>query len=151
MKQAPLEETTMSSWNPLGKRPYLTSRPLLSQGLSSHLDDRELQMSFSHLQELEDHSKKLYKEVKRYEDCVQGMHRLEHKMASELCNSQVCKEEEALRKVAEDYQSVVYQMGHATEDLVELSQKTVVEPMKKLTAEFGAISTAIKKRDNALS
>jgi hypothetical protein len=41
-------------------------------------------------------------------------------------------------------------MGHATGDLVQLSQKTVVEPMKKLTTEFEAISAAIKKRDLAL-
>ncbi len=139
------------TWNPLGKRPYLSGRPLLSQGLATHLEDRELQMCFCHLQELEDHAKKLYKEVKRYEDCAQQLHRLEHSMASELCNSPVSKEEAAVKKVAEDYQSVVYQMGHATEDLVQLSQKTVVEPMKKLTAEFGAIAGAIKKRDAVLT
>ncbi len=42
-------------------------------------------------------------------------------------------------------------MGHATEDLVQLSQKTVVDPMKKLTAEFGSIAGAIKRRDAVLT
>lgn len=42
-------------------------------------------------------------------------------------------------------------IGHATGDLTHLSQKTVVEPMKKLTAEFGAIAAALKKRDSALT
>ena len=95
------------AWHPLGKRPYLSSRPMISQGLSSHLEDRELQMSFQHLQELEDHSKKLYKEVKRYEECVQSMHKLEHKMSSELCNSPACRDDDssaaALKKVADDF------------------------------------------------
>ena len=48
-------------------------------------------------------------------------------------------------------QSVAYQMGHCTDDLVQLSQKTVVEPMKKLTTEFEAITAAIKKRNLALA
>ena len=46
---------------------------------------------------------------------------------------------------------MVYQLGHATGDLTHLSQKTVVEPMKKLTAEFGAIAAALKKRDATLN
>ena len=29
------------AWNPLGKKPFLTARPTLSQGLASHLEDRE--------------------------------------------------------------------------------------------------------------
>ena len=88
--------------------------------------------------------------MKRYEDCIQSMHKLEQKMSSELTNSPACQEEESLRKIADDYQSVVYQMNHASGDLVQLSQKTVVEPMKKLTGEFAAIAAAIKKRDAAL-
>ena len=34
------------------------------------------------------------------------------------------------------YGDAVYQMGHRTEDLVDLSQRTVVEPLKKLSGEF---------------
>lgn len=141
----------MSSWNPLIKKPYLSSKPLLSQGLASHTEDRQLEINFNQLQEMEDHSKKLYKEVKRYEDCVFSLHKLEQKMASELSNSPLCQEDDYLRKMAEDYQSVVYQMGHTTDDLVQLSQKTVVEPVKKLTSEFAAIGAALKKRDAALT
>ena len=89
--------------------------------------------------------------MKRYEDCVDGMHKLEQKIASDLSNSPLCHDDDGLRKVAEDYQSVVYQMGHATDDLIQLSQKTVVEPMKKLTGEFGSIAQALRRRDAALT
>ncbi len=65
-------------------------------------------------------------QVKRYEDCVQSMHKLEHKISSELCNCPTVSEDESLHKMATDYQSVVYQLGHNTEDLVQLSSKTVV-------------------------
>jgi len=139
------------AWNPLGKKPFLTARPTLSQGLASHLEDREMELSFMNLQEYEDHAKKLYKEVKRYEECVVQMHKLEQKMSSEMSNSPLCHDDEELKKIAEDYQSVAYQMGHCTDDLVQLSQKTVVEPMKKLTTEFEAITAAIKRRNLALA
>lgn len=142
----------MASW--LLKKPYLSQRPVLSQGLASSSEDRELEMAFRNLKDLEDHCKKLYKEVRRHEECAAGMHRLERQMASDLSNSPLCREyddTEELRKIAEDYQSVVYQLGHATGDLAHLSQKTVVEPMKKLTAEFGAIAAALRKRDAALT
>ena len=138
----------MMAWNPLGKKSAsLTQRPLLGQGLVDHLEDRKMEMSFTQLQELEDNAKKLYKEVKRYEECVMQMHKLEQKMSSELCN----QENEDLRKMAEDYQSVVYQMNHTTEDLSHLSKKTVVEPLKKLTGEFESVANAVKKRDATLT
>jgi len=142
------------AWKELLKKPYLSQKPQLSQGLSSYNEDRDLSLAFKNLRDLEDHCKKLYKEVRRHEECANGLHRLERKMSSDLANSPLCREyedNEDLRKIAEDYQSVVYQLGHATGDLTLLSQKTVVEPMKKLTAEFGAISAALKRREATLN
>ena len=142
------------AWKELLKKPYLSQRPQLSQGLASHAEDRDLELAFKNLCDLEDHCKKLYKEVRRHEECANSLHRLEKKMSSDITNSPLCREYEEpedLRKMAEDYQSVVYQLGHATGDLTHLSQKTVVEPMKKLTAEFGAIAAALKKRDATLT
>ena len=72
-------------------------------------------------------------------------------MSSELSNSPLIHEHENLRKVAENYQSVTYQIGHNTDDLAQLSQKTVVDPLKKLNPEFGAIAGALKRRDTALN
>lgn len=139
------------AWNPLLKKPCLCIKPSLSQGLSTHMEDRELEMSFNNLQNLEDNCKKLYKEVKRYEECITNLHKLEQNMSSELSNSPLIHEHENLRKVAENYQSVTYQIGHNTDDLAQLSQKTVVDPLKKLNPEFLAIAGALKKRDTALN
>jgi len=144
-----------AAWKELLKKPYLSQKPQLTQGLADYNEDRDLSLAFKNLRDLEDHCKKLYKEVRRHEECANGLHRLERKMSSDLTNSPLCREYEDghqdLKKVAEDYQSVVYQLGHATGDLTHLSQKTVVEPMKKLTAEFGSIAAALKKRDATLN
>ena len=63
-----------------------------------------MELSFMNLQEYEDHAKKLYKEVKRYEECVVQMHKLEQKMSSEMSNSPLCHDDDELKKIAEDYQ-----------------------------------------------
>ena len=42
------------AWNPLQKKPSLCVKPSLSQGLSTHMEDRELEMCFNNLQNLED-------------------------------------------------------------------------------------------------
>lgn len=137
------------NWNPL-KKASLHQKPLLSQGLASHEDDRLMEMTFVKLQELEENSRKLHKEVKRSEDCLQELHRIEEKLVSDLSSSAVCQESNELKTLCENYSTVMYQMGHATEDLTELSQRTVVEPMKKLSNEFPSIQAALKRRDQTL-
>ena len=70
------------AWKELLKKPYLSQRPQLTQGLASHAEERDLELAFKNLRDLEDHCKKLYKEVRRHEECVNGLHRLEKKMSS---------------------------------------------------------------------
>ena len=78
-----------------------------SLGVAIFVIRRELELSFMNLQEYEDHAKKLYKEVKRYEECVLQMHKLEQKMSSEMSNSPLCQDDEELKKIAGDYQVTV--------------------------------------------
>ena len=61
-----------------------------------------------------------------------------------------CEENEGLRRTSDDLGSLVYQMGHNTEDMVQLAQRTVRDPMKKINGEFPNIQAAIKRRDMAL-
>jgi len=138
------------SWNPL-KKSALCQKPALSQGLASYEDDRELEMTYVRLQEQEENTKKLYKEVKRSEDCLSCLHKAEEKLASDLVNSDICQGDPELKTMCDKYVSVVYQQGHNTEDLMDLGQRTVVEPMKKLAGEFPHIQAAIKKRDQTLA
>ena len=74
------------AWKELLKKPYLSQRPQLTQGLASHAEERDLELAFKNLRDLEDHCKKLYKEVRRHEECANGLHRLEKKMSSGKLN-----------------------------------------------------------------
>ena len=133
------------------RKSHLQAKPVLSQGLAHPNEDRQLELGYQNLRQLEDVSKKVYKEVRRYGDSVALLHRLEQTLASDLSNSPVCHSDETLRQIAEEYSSVVYQLGHATNDLTQLTTKTVVDPMKKLNAEFAFIAAALKRRDEALN
>ena len=133
------------------RKSHLQAKPVLSQGLAHPNEDRQLELGYQNLRQLEDVSKKVYKEVRRYGDSVALLHRLEQTLASDLSNSPVCHSDESLRQIADEYSSVVYQLGHATNDLTQLTTKTVVDPMKKLNAEFASIAAALKRRDEALN
>ena len=139
-------------WNPLKKvTGSLNTKPMLTEGLVSTEDDRALEITYVKLQEMEENSKKIHKEVKKYEDCLSALQRAEDKLASDLTNSGLCEEAGGeLRLVGEELGSLAYQMGHNTEDLVQLAHRTVREPVKKLTAEFPHIQAAVKKRDLSL-
>ena len=55
----------MSVWGMGKSKAFLVSKPVLSGGLADHTEDRDLEMAFVQLQDMEDSTKKLYKEVKR--------------------------------------------------------------------------------------
>lgn len=65
------------AWKELLKKPYLSQKPQLSNGLADHNEDRDISLAFRNLKELEDHCKKLYKEVRRHEECANGLYRFE--------------------------------------------------------------------------
>ena len=65
-------------------------------------------------------------------------------------NSQLCLDNADLRQMSDELVSVVYQMGHNTEDMVQLAHRTVREPIKKINNEYPHIQAAIRRRDLAL-
>ncbi|GIY06756.1 bridging integrator 3-like protein, partial [Caerostris extrusa] len=66
---------------------------------------------------LENTTKKLYKDAKKYEDCILEANRSEKKMTSDLSNSMLCQEEEKLRELVQEWHSYVSQ------DSIKASQK----------------------------
>ena len=142
---------TTLPWNPLKKVAVsLNAKPKLTEGMVSMDDDRCLEITYVNLQEMEENSRKIQREVKKYEDCLLGLQRADDKLSSDLANSQLWQENESLRRTSDDLGSLVYQMGHNTDDMVQLAQRTVRDPMKKINGEFPNIQAAIKRRDMTL-
>ncbi|GIY06754.1 bridging integrator 3-like protein, partial [Caerostris extrusa] len=127
---------TVKSEAPVGnKKDDTSSTPLLSfspalpnpwkkpqkHGSKSHLmqkqDEIVLEKHVSKLEQLENTTKKLYKDAKKYEDCILEANRSEKKMTSDLSNSMLCQEEEKLRELVQEWHSYVSQ------DSIKASQK----------------------------
>lgn len=138
-------------WNPLKKvAGALNAKPQLSEGMATMDDERNLEITYVNLQEMEENSKKIQKEVKKYEDCLTALQRADDKLASDLNNSPLCQDNEELRRLCDELGSLTYQMGHNTDDMAQLAQRTVRDPMKKLNSEYPHIQAAIKRRDLTL-
>ncbi|XP_071044128.1 bridging integrator 3 isoform X2 [Parasteatoda tepidariorum] len=99
---------------------------------------------------LENTTKKLYKDAKKYEDCILDVNRSEKKMTSDLSNSLLCHDEAKLRELVEEWHSYVSKAGVFDEDLVLLTRKTIVEPLKKFQGAFTETRSALKKREQAM-
>lgn len=134
------------TWNPWKKT--------LRHGSKSYLVQRQdevvLEKHVSKLEQLENTTKKLLKDAKKYEDCILESSRSEKKMTSDLSNSMLCQEEEKLRQLVEEWHSYVSQVNAFDEDLVLVTRRTVVEPMKKFQGVFSATRSALRKRDQAM-
>jgi len=99
---------------------------------------------------LENTTKKLYKDAKKYEDCILDVNRSEKKMTSDLSNSLLCHDEKKLRELVEEWHSYVSQASVFDDDLVLLTRRTIVEPLKKFQGAFTETRSALKKRDQAM-
>ncbi|GBM84519.1 Bridging integrator 3 [Araneus ventricosus] len=134
------------SWNPWKKLQRHGSKSYLVQ----RQDEVVLEKHVSKLEQLENTTKKLYKDAKKYEDCILEANRSEKKMTSDLSNSMLCQEEENLRELLEEWHSYISQVNAFDEDLVLVTRRTVVEPMKKFQGVFSATRSALRKRDQAM-
>lgn len=134
------------SWNPL-KRLSVT-RPTSAQSLTQGLDEQlELERHLVKLQQLDDISKKLHKDMKKSTECLAELAKHEQKLTSNLSASPLCHYDCSLRVMAEEYYSIVCQLDQNTNELILVSQKAFVDPMKRFSAIFGHMGTAVKKRE----
>lgn len=138
------------AWNPL-KKSNLTTKPSPAPGIISASDQKELELTFSKLQSLEENTKKLNKEMKKYGELVLNVYKLENKLSIDLSNSPVCHHNAELRKIAEDYLSVLTQLEGSIQDVNKVCQKAVIEPAKKFGNYFHDISQALHRRDQAVT
>ncbi|KAG8224649.1 hypothetical protein J437_LFUL003083 [Ladona fulva] len=138
------------AWNPLRKN-YLTTKPASAGNLFSASEQRDLELVFLRLQSLEENTKRLGKEMKKYCDLILHVYKLENKLSHDLGNSPLCHHNVELRKLAEDYLSVISQLEGSIQEAIKVCQKAVIEPSKRYSGYFQDIAQALHKRDQAVS
>ncbi|XP_071440970.1 bridging integrator 3-like [Hetaerina americana] len=138
------------TWNPL-KRNHLTTKPSSAPTLIAPSEQRDLELTFARLQGLEENTRRLQKEVKKYSELVVNAYKLENKLSIDLANSPVCHHNADLRKIVEDYLSVLAQLEGSVQNIGVVCQRAVIEPAKKYGSYFQDMSQALHRRDQAVS
>lgn len=137
------------TWNPL-KRNYLTTRPSPAPHVLAKQDERNLEVIFQSLQSLEETSKKLHKDMKKYLENAAAVAKLEHKITTDMSSSALCHQLPDFRKLIEEYHSVSSQVSASVRELSLISQRTFQEPLKKFGGTFSNLDSAFHHREQLI-
>lgn len=132
------------SWNPFSRH----SAP--KKSVVSKASEREFEREVKKLDELDESSRKIYKDGKRYIEANNALAKSEHKIVQDLQNSGLCQNEEDFRRNIEEWERSLESLDRHRNELNSNIQKTLVEPMKKFSGIFPTIQGAIKKREQSL-
>ncbi|KAH3707791.1 bridging integrator 3-like [Dreissena polymorpha] len=133
------------SWNPFSR--HTGSKKSL--GVSRHAE-RELERDVKKLEELEEASKKLYKDGRRFTEANTALGKAEQKIVQGLMGSGLCQCDESFQADMVTWESQLEELQRHRQDMNSNIQKTFVDPMKKFSSVFPAVQSAVKKRDQSL-
>ncbi|OWF38328.1 bridging integrator 3-like isoform X2 [Mizuhopecten yessoensis] len=134
----------MMSWNPFSRH----TAP--KKNVVSRTAERELEKEVKKVERLEETSRKLYKDTKRWVESNQGVIASEHKITQNLLSSQLCQMEPQLGAQITDWDRSLDKQELYMKELNTTVQRAVLEPMKKFNSIFPSIQTAVKKREQSL-
>ncbi|XP_014295194.1 bridging integrator 3 [Microplitis demolitor] len=138
------------TWNPR-KKNYLNQKPSAAPPLLSVAEDRDLNLAVQRLMHVEGTIRKLTKETKRYLEAISNLDRADQRLTANLSTCELAHIDDEFRRIAEEYLTITTQVGKTVQDLTLLSQKTFIEPLKKLREEFSLIAEALAKREELVT
>ncbi|XP_074107374.1 bridging integrator 3 homolog [Cotesia typhae] len=138
------------TWNPR-KKNYLNLKPSPASPLLSVTEDRDLNLAVQRLMHVEATIRKLTKETKRYLEAITNLDRADQRLTTNLSTSELIHINDEFRRIVEVYLTITTQVGKTVQDVNLLSQKTFIEPLKKLRDEFALIAEALAKREEIVN
>jgi len=136
------------SWNPLKKKGVQKQASFPVCLLDSHDDNFDAYLR--NLQVLDENSRRFHKEVKKCTEYLVELAKSEQKITNNLASSHLCHYDEKLRTVTEEYYSISKAMDANTNELILVSKKAVLEPVKKYNNIFTHLNALLKKRDQQI-
>ncbi|XP_059144877.1 bridging integrator 3-like isoform X1 [Physella acuta] len=133
------------SWNPFSRSSSAQKKPVISRN-----EQKEFDNVVKKLDELEELTRRLYKDMKRLKESNNALSKVERKLSQDLMSTQLCQSDEHFKRLIDEWDSALLRMDmHMTEKNV-LLQRTVLEPLKKYVSIFPYAQVAIKKREQSL-
>lgn len=128
----------------------MTTKPTPAPLVLSKTDERNLEITFQKLQNVEETTKRLQKDMKRYLEAIAAVAKSEQKITADLSVSALCHQNEELRKLIEDYHSVTSQLTEFGREIASVNQRTFQEPLKKFGSTFSNVESGFHHREQLL-
>jgi len=125
----------------------LCTKPSPAPHVLTKVDERDLEIIFQRLQNVEETTRRLQKDMKKYLENMAMVTKLEQKITADLSGSALCHQNAELRKLIEEYHSVTSQLCNSVRDLSSVNQQTFLEPLKKYAGTFSSVDSAFQRRE----
>ncbi|XP_061449396.1 bridging integrator 3 isoform X3 [Rhineura floridana] len=124
--------------------------PLSPAGITSGQVERDFEREYGKLQQLEDQTKKLQKDMKKSTDADLAMSKSAVKISSDLLSNPLCEQDPKFLEMVMALDTAMKRMDSFNQEKVNQIQKTVIEPLKKFSGVFPSLNMAVKRREQAL-
>ncbi|BFY97559.1 hypothetical protein BsWGS_00599 [Bradybaena similaris] len=134
------------SWNPFSRStPTAPKKAVLSRSAQ-----RDFEKEVKRLDELEELTRRFYKNVKRLTEANSALAKAERKLAQDLLSTNLCQTEETFQHQIEEWDKAMIKMDNHMAERNIVLQRAVVDPLKKYVSIFPFSQVAIKKREQSL-
>ncbi|XP_064353890.1 bridging integrator 3 isoform X1 [Dromaius novaehollandiae] len=114
------------------------------------LVERDFEREYGKLQQLEDQTKKLQKDMKKSTDADLAMSKSAVKISSDLLSNPLCEQDPVFLEMVTAFDTAMKRMDSFNQEKVNQIQKTVIEPLKKFSSVFPSLNVAVKRREQTL-
>ncbi|KAL8622358.1 hypothetical protein ACOMHN_041686 [Nucella lapillus] len=132
------------SWNPFS-RLSVSKKPVVSRAV-----EREFEKEVKKLEELDEITKRMYKDGKRLVETNTALTKTERRLTQELLGTVLFQSEKELRWQMEEWDQALSKLDTYMQDVNGVVQKAVIDPVKKINTIFPNVQAAVKRREQSL-
>nr|XP_027782767.1 bridging integrator 3 isoform X2 [Marmota flaviventris] len=112
--------------------------------------ERDFEREYGKLQQLEEQTKRLQKDMKKSTDADLAMSKSAVKISLDLLSNPLCEQDQDFLNMVTALDTAMKRMDAFNQEKVNQIQKTVIEPLKKFGSVFPSLNMAVKRREQAL-
>ncbi|XP_052047042.1 bridging integrator 3 isoform X50 [Apodemus sylvaticus] len=112
--------------------------------------ERDFEREYGKLQQLEEQTKRLQKDMKKSTDADLAMSKSAVKISLDLLSNPLCEQDQDFLRMVTALDTAMKRMDAFNQEKVNQIQKTVIEPLKKFSSIFPSLNMAVKRREQAL-
>uniref|UniRef100_A0A8C5QSP1 Bridging integrator 3 n=1 Tax=Leptobrachium leishanense TaxID=445787 RepID=A0A8C5QSP1_9ANUR len=130
------------NWNPFKPEP---KKQIVPKAV-----ERDFEREYGRLQQLEEQTKKLQKDMKKSIEADLAMSKSAVKISSDLLGNPLCEPDPGFLEMVTALDTAMKRMDAFNQEKVNQIQKTAMDPLKRFSSVFPSLNMAVKRREQAL-